>query len=193
MDNAQRLKILSNTGKTAFSLKNLQSLWGSPPQITKIIAKRMVDKGLIARVDRGYYALNENFNIYELANLIISPSYVSLHSSLFYHGIAFQVSNIITSVSLLNYQREVGGRVYEYHAMKASLFFTMEGIDYKGNVSMAKPERAILDCLYFNILPNIDNMDKINPTYLRGTSLFYPGRVQEKLKNILSDYDQKRI
>lgn len=90
MDNAQRLKILSNLGKTVFSLKNLQNLWGSNIHTTKVIAKRMVDKKLITRINRGYYALDEEFNIYELANLIVSPSYVSLNSSLFYHGISFQ-------------------------------------------------------------------------------------------------------
>jgi len=35
MDNAQRLKILSNLGKTVFSLKNLQNLWGSNIHTTK--------------------------------------------------------------------------------------------------------------------------------------------------------------
>ncbi len=186
MDNAQRLKILSNSGRTVFSLKNLQNLWGSNLYTTKIIAKRMADKKLITRVDRGYYTLDEEFNIYELANLIISPSYVSLDSSLFYYGISFQVSNIITSVSLLSYQRKVRKMTFKYYAMKDSLFFNLEGISYKDNLAIARPERAVLDCFYFNLLPNIDNKDKLNISYLKKISLYYPKTVQKRLKKFVT-------
>jgi predicted transcriptional regulator of viral defense system len=185
MDNAQRLKILTNLGKTVFSLKNLQNLWGSNIYTTKVIAKRMVDKKLITRIDRGYYALSEEFNIYELANIIISPSYVSLNSSLFYHGISFQVSNIITSVSLLSYQRKIRKMIFKYYSMKDLLFFNLEGISYKDNLAITRPERAILDCLYFNLLPNIDNSDKLNISYFKKISLFYPKTTQEKLRKFL--------
>jgi len=185
MNNAQRLKILSNLGKTVFTLKNLQNLWGSNLYTTKIIAKRMVDKKLITRIERGYYALDEKFTLYELANLIISPSYVSLNSSLFHHGISFQVSNIITSVSLLSYQRKVREMTFKYYAMKDSLFFNLEGINYKDNLAIARPERAILDCFYFNVLPNIDNSDKLNINYLKKIASYYPKTVQEKLGKFL--------
>ena len=135
MNNAQRLKILTETGRTVFSLKNLQSLWGANVYSAKILAVRMADKKLIKRIARGYYALKDEFNIYELANLIISPSYVSLNSSLFYHGLSFQVSNIVTSVGLLNYRKEIGKITYKYYAMKKSLFFSLEGINYKKNLA----------------------------------------------------------
>ncbi len=185
MDNAQRLKILSGKRKTVFSLKHLQDLWGSNPNTTKILAKRMVDKKLITRIERGYFALDEEFDIYELANLIISPSYVSKNSSLIYHGVSFQVTQTVTSVSLLNYERKAGGRAYKYYAMKDSLFFNMEGIRYRDNLAVSMPERAILDCLYFNLLPNVDNSDKVNTGFLKKISSFYPKTVQEKIRKYL--------
>lgn len=187
MNNAERLKILTETGRSVFSLKNLQSLWEVNPHSAKIVARRMVEKRLIKRIARGYYALKDEFNIYELANLIISPSYVSLNSSLFYHGISFQVSNIITSVALLNYSKEIEKIIYKYYAMKGSLFFNLEGINYKKNLSMARPERAVLDCFYFGILPNIDNFDKLNINYLKKISIFYPKTVQKKVKKFLEN------
>ncbi len=185
MDNAQRLKILSGTGKTVFSLKNLQNLWGSSPNTTKIIAKRMADKKLITRIERGYFALDEEFDVYELANLIISPSYVSLNSSLFYHGISFQVSQTVTSVSTLNYERKAGKRTFKYYAMKDSLFYNLEGISYTDNLAIARPERAILDCLYFNLLPNVDNSDRVNLSLLEKISFLYPKTVQAKIRKFL--------
>ena len=185
MNNAQRLKILSGTGKTVFSMKNLQDLWESNPNTAKIIAKRMTDKKLIVRIERGYFALDEEFDIYELANLIISPSYISLSSSLFYHEVSFQASQTVTSASLLNYERKAAGRTYKYYAMKDSLFFNLEGIRYRDNLAIAMPERAILDCLYFNLLPNVDNSDEINPGFLKEISSFYPKTVQRKIRKYL--------
>ena len=182
MDNAGRLKILFKTGKTVFSLKNLQLLWGNRSDEAKIYAKRMADKGLIKRITRGYYALHDDFYLDELANLIISPSYVSLNSSLFHFGVSFQASSIITSVGLLNYERKAAGRTFKYFAMKESLFFYLEGIRIQDNLAIATAERAVLDCLYFNTLPSIDHIDSLNRSFLNNLASYYPAAVRKKLK-----------
>ncbi len=121
MTNAQRLKILIDTGKTVFSSKNLQSLWGINSQTAKIATKRMTERGLIIKLAKGYYVLSKDFNVCELANLVISPSYVSFNSALFYHGVSFQVSNTISSVSRLTYQKKIAGYTLNYYSMKESL------------------------------------------------------------------------
>ena len=185
MNNAQRLKILNNTGRSVFSSKNIQSLWQTSAHNTKIILKRMIQKELLFKLAKGYYALNLDYNIYELSNLIISPSYISLNSALFYHGVAFQASRKVVSVALLNYEKQVKKTAFEYHAMKESLFFNLEGINYKNSFSMAVPERAILDTFYFGFLPNLDNFEKINLSYLKELAQFYPKTVQKKVTNLL--------
>ena len=91
----------------------------------------------------------------------------------------------MTSVTLLSYQRKMGKMIFKYYAMKNSLFFNIEGISYKDNLAIARPERAILDCFYFNLLPNIGNSDKLNISYLKEVSSFYPKTVQDKLKKFL--------
>jgi hypothetical protein len=50
---------------------------------------------------------------------------------------------------------------------------------------IAMLERAILDCLYFNLLPNVDNSDKVNPGFLKRISSFYPRTVQRKIKKYM--------
>jgi len=192
MNNAQRLKLLTNSKKSVFSLKDVQALWDIKNNTTKILIKRMVDQGLVLRIGKGYYAIDKDFNTYELANLIISPSYVSFNSALFYHGVAFQKSDTIKSVSLLNYKRNLGGLNFKYHAMKKLLFFNLDGIDYKNNLSMAFPERALLDCFYFGLLPNLDNVNKINFTYLKKISIFYPKSVIKKVNKFIKNYDKNR-
>jgi len=184
MNISERLKILNQSGKTVFRLEDLKSLWQDSKLNTKITAKRMVEKGLILKLAKGYYALNKEYNIYELANLIISPSYISFNSALFYWNISFQVSDTVNSVALLNYEKKIEDKIYKYYAMKKNLFYNSRGIIWRGNVSLASPERAILDSCYFGLLFNVDREEKINFTVLREISSFYPKSVQQKVKKI---------
>ena len=185
---SQRLKILADSKRTVFRTKDMQGLWQESPKNTIISAKRMVGKGLILKLAKGYYALNKEYDIYELANLIISPYYISFGSALFYWSVCFQAGNTINSVSLLNYEKKIEDKIYKYYAMKKELFFNLEGIVFKDNISIAVPERAILDSFYFGFLINIDNEEKINFTYLKKTSLFYPKVTQEKVKDFITIY-----
>ncbi|MCK4744987.1 hypothetical protein KAS41_02910 [Candidatus Parcubacteria bacterium] len=180
----QKLKILMDSKKTVFRAKDLQSLWDENSRNTIIYAKRMVVKKLILKLDKGYYALNREYSVYELANLIISPSYVSFNSALLFWGVCFQVSDIVQSVSLLNYQKEIENRVYKYQSMKKDLFFNSEGVDLKNNISVASPERALLDSFYFGAVANIDDWEKINKTYLNKLAKNYPLSVQGKIKDL---------
>lgn len=185
MDDAKRLKILGDTRRTVFSASGLRDLWQDKVETAKAAAKRMVKKGALVKLAKGYYSLRKDFDIWELANLVISPSYISLNSALFYRGVSFQAMGRVTSVATLNYEREIGDYLFKYYAMKDTLFFNLEGVDYRGGVSIARPERAILDCFYFGILPNIDNPEKIKKSYLRKISTFYPKTVRERALRVL--------
>lgn len=181
--------------RTVFTFRNLIDLWELKPETAKIVVKRMVDRGIIYRVVRGYYSITREGNLYETANLIVQPSYVSMHSALFYHNVSFQISTIVTSVGLINYEKKVGKISFKYYSMKEKLFFNLEGIEYKQNVAIAKLERAILDCFYFGLVPNLDNSNSVNISYLKKMSLFYPKTVRNKVSKIeeLLENDKKRI
>lgn len=188
----QRLKKLIDTERTVFRTQDLRVIWEESEKNVIIAAKRMVEKEFIVKIAKGYYAIREDYNIFELANLIVSPSYVSLNSALFYWGVNFQVQDTIFSVARLNYEKSIRGRTYKYYSLKPALFFEQEGIEIKENISLASPERAILDCFYFGISPSIDNWDKVNKTILKDLVYKYPSSVKNKINKLLI-YDQKRI
>lgn len=185
MNNSERLKLLIDYDKTVFRPVDLRIIWQENELNAKIYASRMVKKKLIIKLSKGYYALNENYNIYELANAIVSPSYVSFDSALFFHNVNFQLKTDIGSAATLNYEKKIGKYVYQYCSMKEELFYNLEGIIIRDNVSIASAERALLDSLYFGFLPNVDNEDKLNKDYLRKLSRFYPKTVQKKIENFL--------
>ncbi|MDD3491789.1 MAG: hypothetical protein PHG13_02425 [Candidatus Pacebacteria bacterium] len=186
MNNAERLAILNKTNKTTFSAKFLIDIWKVKKESFGVIVKRMVDKGLLFRIARGYYSLKEDFNIYELANTVITPSYISFNSALVYHGVAFQASKEIESAALINYKREMAGYILKYFVLKKELLLNSEGIIHLENFIIATPERAILDCLYLNMFPNIDNIEKVNKLRLGNLLKYYPQSVKNKIKDLFN-------
>lgn len=185
MNSAQRLKKLNDTGRTIFTMQDIRMLWAESPHAVRINAVRMVERGLIYRVARGYYALRDDFNKYELANLIVAPSYVSFQSAISYGGVSFQERGTVESAAKFNYSKTVGAETYIYYALKETLLFNQDGILNRDGISYAVPERAILDCLYLGFLPDIDLPDKINASYLKKLSLIYPKTVQKKAEAFL--------
>ncbi len=185
MNNSERLKILMESGRSIFTPLDMRLLWQMNALSAKISAVRMVENGLMMRLANGYYALNDRYNPYELANRLVSPSYVSFQASLFHAGINFQARREIGSVATRDRQRKVGDVLYTYAAMKKELFFGMEGVVTREGVSIASPERAILDSFYFGYLPDIDDAGKLNKTTLAKLSAGYPKTVQKKVKNLL--------
>jgi len=188
MGQAEKLNLLLKSKKSVFTNADLEKIWQMKPASVKITAQRMAKTGLLKRITKGFYAISEDYNIYELANKIIAPSYVSLNSALFYLGICFQKTNLVSSTALLSYEKKIGDLVFKYYSQKPSLFFNLEGVDYKNLFSLATAERAILDCFYFNTLPIIDNADKINFSYLQKLSGFYPKTVQKKAEKLIKSY-----
>jgi predicted transcriptional regulator of viral defense system len=184
MNTSTRLKILLSSGRTVFRSQDLRMLWKDTALTAKISAARMVEQKLILRLAKGYYAIDENYDTRTLANLVISPSYVSFNSALSGAGINFQQRNSVDSVALLSYRRKIQGITYAYYAMKEELFFWQEGISTKNSISIACPERAILDSLYFGFIPDIDTPDRLDRRYLKQLSEFFPLTVQKKVRKL---------
>ncbi len=185
MNSSNRLKILMDSGKTVFTSQDLRIFWGGGELNAKTNAVRMVANGLILRIAKGFYALNKQYNIYELANRMVTPSYVSFQSALDYAGVSFQVRNQIDCAARINSRKKRGVVLYVYYVLKDDLFFNLDGIRIKEGISIASPERAILDSLYLGFLPDIDEPSKINATALKRLCVLYPKTVQKKAEKLI--------
>ncbi|MDD4636012.1 MAG: hypothetical protein PHI48_07625 [Bacteroidales bacterium] len=113
-------------------------------------------KGLLIKLRNEFYSFPEylevpGFRLY-LANRIFFPSYISLHSALYYHGmIHYEEEKTITSIvtSKRAYFANPFG-VYSFQKVKEAVFFGFEKIPEfeKLGIMMATPEKALLDILY---------------------------------------------
>lgn len=114
------------------------------------------DKGYIKKVVKGYYifsdlVLNENA-LFEIANRIYSPSYISFEMGLFYyHLIPESVYGITSASSRRTYKFKTPIAEFNYKTIKPELFFGYDIIRYDNKYfKIASPEKAILDYFYIN-------------------------------------------
>jgi predicted transcriptional regulator of viral defense system len=114
--------------------------------------ERLAHHGHVIRLKRGLWALNENLEPLALVPHMTAPfpSYVSLQSALYYHGMISQIPEILYCVSLARTRKyETPVAVFSVHHIPGSFFFGYEEKDDR-NVRIALPEKALLDLFYLS-------------------------------------------
>ncbi len=189
MNNSQRIKMLQESEKNVFSARNLRQLWETDQEWFSTIVKRMVDSGILTRISRGYYLFGKDLDPLQLANTIVEVSYVSFNSALRHFDINFQASRIVYSAALISHKINMAGYIFYYHKIKNNILFDLRGVKRDSGVSIASPERALLDAFYHGMLLNIDRPYKINKAYLDELSKIYPEFVQKKAEIFIKNHD----
>ena len=179
------LKKLVKTNKTVFSVVDLQQLFSLDDEnYTRVVISRMVKKGELKRIYRGIYTYKTEYNYWELANKIKTPSYVSLESVLVEVGVVFQdYGQIIFSVSNNTVVKTAPERDFHYQQIKTEILSNPQGIEF-GQVMQASPERAICDRLYLTPGYYFDNLESINKDKLIHLAKIYNKRVFQEVKNL---------
>ncbi len=125
------------------------------------LLKRLLQKGFISPIKPGAYLLaNHPLSIYQIAQILVPQSYISLETALNYYGILSQFPQTITSVTPAKsrqFDREV---TYSFSHIKPELYHGYQLVD---KCLMATPEKALIDYLYLASKglrnPNIDELD----------------------------------
>lgn len=113
-------------------------------------------KGYITKLIKGHYIFNSieinEIGLFQIANVLTRPSYISLESALSYYHFIPEQSFSITSVTTLktnHYETPKGSFLYQ--SVKPSLFFGYQVIpSNKRAILLAEPEKAVLDFLYLH-------------------------------------------
>ena len=114
------------------------------------------EKGYIRKIIRGYYSFPENMqsesSLFEIANRIYSPSYVSCETALAYYGLIPEGVYQMTSVTTLkSYLFRTAAGSFRYRSIDPRLFFGYEPVRKNGDIfKIALPEKAVLDLLHYN-------------------------------------------
>lgn len=130
-------------------------LKGSPDRRYGVI-KRAIAKGELVHIKRGLYILAKKYqrkspNLFELAQWIYGPSYISFESALSYHGCIPESVYAITSACLLNAKKfRTPHGIFTYKRIPyPMLYLGVERVKLENSTFfMASPLKAIVDYVY---------------------------------------------
>lgn len=173
------LEVLLRSPRTVFSTQDASLLWGEDKEgiITNRLNKYAL-AGKLVRVRRGIYAKDKNYDRFEMATRIYTPSYISFETVLTRTGVNFQYYDSIFVASYVTREIEVSGQKVSLVRMKDTVLSNTIGIEHAEAYSIASKERAFLDRLYVSKDYHFDHLDVLN---------------WEKVFEILPIYNNKRI
>lgn len=157
------LDILLRSPKTVFLTKDVALLWGEERE-NRVSGRlnKYVKAGKLARVRRSIYVKDKNYNRFELATRIYTPSYISFETVLTRAGINFQYYGSIFVASYVTREIKVDGQGISFVRMKDYVLSNTVGIDHSEGYSMATKERAFLDRIYVSKDYHFDNLDALD-------------------------------
>ncbi|MEK7189881.1 MAG: type IV toxin-antitoxin system AbiEi family antitoxin domain-containing protein, partial [Patescibacteria group bacterium] len=149
--------------KTVFSTKDIVLLWGEQVEVNvRVRLSDYVKRGKLIRVHRGIYAKDKNYDSFELATRIYTPSYISFETVLTRAGINFQYYGNIFVASYVTREIEAGGQKISFIRMKDYVLSNTIGIEHTNDISTATKERAFLDRIYISKDYHFDHLDVLD-------------------------------
>jgi predicted transcriptional regulator of viral defense system len=153
-------------------------------------------KGYIKKIIRGYYIFsdlktNEQV-LFEIANRIYSPSYISLEMALSYYSLIPESVYRITSISTRKtkvFNTQIGD--FSYRSVKTKLYFGYDLIEYGNKIfKIALLEKAILDYFYLN--SKIQTKEDFESLRIN-VGIFFDKVLENKMDIFLDKYSNKAL
>lgn len=173
---------------TVFTMTQIQLMYPTiSPTALALRMNRCVRTGRLINLRKGIYA-KPNYNPLELACSLYTPSYVSGEYILQRAGVVFQYDSAITMISYLGRELEIDSNTIIYHKIKGEIMIQQQGLVQKGNVTMATPERALLDMMYLNKNFYVDNAHILNKDLIAEILPIYNcKRLEQRVQKLLKD------
>lgn len=185
MDNkptkGQYVEILLRSPKTIFSVKDVALLWGEEAEnAVRVRLNNYVKTAKLIRVYRGIYAKDKNYNRFELATRIYTPSYISFETVLTRTGINFQFYGNIFVASYVTRDIQAGDQKISFIRMKDYVLSNTAGIEHTNGIATATKERAFLDRIYVSKDYHFDNLNALDWDKVLGILPMYNNKRMEK-------------
>jgi len=140
----------------AFTVFSLADIRQADPLFHRRRLNEWQDKGYLKKIIKGYYifadlSIDENV-LFEIANRIYAPSYVSFEMALAYYGMIPESIYGVTSASTrktMRFQTPLGE--FSYRTIRPKLYFGFDYVPVSGKYcKIASPEKALFDYIYIH-------------------------------------------
>jgi predicted transcriptional regulator of viral defense system len=196
------MKILSLTGieKLYFSPIDIAQTLGISGNSALVTCCRYVKNGFLIRLKRNSYILRQKWDyitkeeLFKIANMLQSPSYISLSTSLSHNSMSNKNhGDFIESISLKRTKSiKIEGIVFNYLKIKQDYYSPSQEEE---SCRIASPEKSLLDILYLKYLGkysiDISSIDlaKLDKKLLTELASLYP----EKIRKYFEKYTYSHI
>lgn len=189
-----KAEILLSVPQTVFTVDDLAVLWQMPDR-SKLweSIKYYVRTKRLYSIQRGVYALAEDYSLFEAGVKLFPPAYVSFITALAHHGVLFQYSSVVHLMAQASKRIEIDGRIFEYHQLKNEILFNQLGIDKVDNYWISSLERAVCDTSY--LVPNFvfEHLRNVDFQQLELIAKIYHNKALEKrIERIISITKEER-
>lgn len=145
---------LNQPNRLFFTLEEMSDEFGLKIDSARVAASRKAKSGELIRIRRNLYILRDQWKrlrqeeLFQIANVIQTPSYVSFGSALSYFGVTTQwIASGVESVNPVRTRAfDVQGTLFRYFFCRPDFYF---GYIKENGFFIAEPEKALLDTLYF--------------------------------------------
>jgi predicted transcriptional regulator of viral defense system len=199
MDNkptkGEYLEILLRSPKTIFSTKDVILLWGEQTEsAVRVRLNYYAKTGKLIRVHRGFYAKDKNYDRFELATRIYTPSYISFETVLTREGVNFQYYGNIFVASYVNREINVGEQKITFVRTKDYVLSNTVGVEHKEGYAIATRERAFLDRVYVSKDYHFDNLANLNwDKVFEILPIYHNKRLDKKIKEYFKSYQDNQV
>lgn len=176
---------------TVFSTKEIALILGETDlNSVKSKINYYVKKGVLIHLRRGIYAKSSGYEIFEAANKILTPSYISLETVFRKEGVVFQdYGNVIFVISYQTREIKLGDYLIRFKKIKNEILTNPEGIDIENGYSIASKERAFMDALYLYKDYYFDNLGGLDWEEAKRLLPVYSSKTMERrFKNYVRDF-----
>ena len=196
-----------------FRVVSVQDVKKQFPSMNLMNLVRWQEKGYILKLRNRWYAFNDRGSSENMgwlaANLIYSPSYISLHTALSWYNLIPEMIPTTTSVTTLKtnkFSTPLGS--FDYHSIKPELFgfgYVLEDMgssvrDTGRKIMVATPQKAILDFFYINNyyetekdiedlrLNETEMVNIINPEFYKNLGVYHSNALERRIRKLTKLY-----
>lgn len=169
---------ISKLPQTVFTTREIALILGETNNdIVKSKINYYVKKGELFSISRGIYSKDEEFNKFELATKLYTPSYVSFDTILSKHNIVFQYDNEAYLASYVTREIKIKDIKIYYKKMRLKVLSNPLGIFYENKYPEASAERAFLDTIFIFGKRHFDNLTPIDFEKCKQMLSIYSGAI----------------
>lgn len=189
------IEVLLRSPKTVFSTKDIALIWGENGKAAvRVRLSNYVKNGKLIRVRHGIYAKDKNYDRFELATRIYTPSYISFETVLTRTGINFQYYGNIFAASYVTREIEADGQIISFIKMKDYVLSNTIGIEHVNEIAAATKERAFLDRIYISKDYHFDHLDILDwDKIFEILPIYRNKRMNKKVEEFFKHYKESRL